>query len=246
MRFVDPETEAELCVVRRADETVLDALIRAGANVSFSCRRGTCQVCVLEAVAGDPGPAARAELSAEAQALGWFLPCKAQPSGELTATRAKLDALTIPAHVVERSEPSASVVQLRLVPESTLSWRAGQFITLSHPDGAARSYSIASSMAQDDALELHIRRVPGGQVSGWLCDEVEVGAVLAMRGPSGASFYDPALAERPLLLIAGGTGLAPLLGIVREALAHATSAPGRSTPTTGWSSPTSCSTTARP
>ena len=218
--FVDAETGAEQTTTRREHETVLDALIRVGTNAAFSCRRGTCQVCVLRAVDGDPGPAARVGLSDEAQALGWFLPCKAQPEGPLVVTKPDLDALTIPAHVIDKTWRSDSVVQLRLLPESTLSWRAGQFVTLTHPSGAQRSYSIASTMAEDDALELHVRRVAGGLVSGWLGDEVEVGAVLPMRGPSGACFYDPDSRERPLLLVAGGTGLAPLLGIVRDALAH--------------------------
>jgi NAD(P)H-flavin reductase len=204
----------------RPGETLLDAFLRGGANVSFSCRRGTCQVCMLQATRGDPGPAARADLREELHELGLFLACQARPREELVVVKPDLRELVIDAHVLAHEPLSPSVTRIELAPETSMSWRAGQFITVEHPSGALRSYSLASLYEQGEQLVLHVRRSPGGLVSGWLCDELGADDVLKIRGPCGACFYDADLVDRELLLVAGGTGLAPLMGIARDALSQ--------------------------
>ena len=105
-----------------------------------------------------------------------------------------------------------------LRPSTPLYYRAGQFINIRREDGVVRSYSMASVPRLDQELELHVKRMPNGQMSNWLCDQVKPCDGVDLQGPNGDCFYDPALRDKKLLMIGTGTGLAPLLGIVRDAL----------------------------
>ena len=202
----------------REGETVLDALLRGGASVPFSCRKGTCQSCLMHAEEGDPGHAARAGLRDALRREGYFLPCQARPVEDVRIARPDPAALSVRFHVHDKDVLAPNVVRLRLEPETTFSWRAGQFVNVRHPSGVVRSYSAASLPDEDYYLELHVGRTPGGLVSGWLADEVAPGDVLDLQGPLGSCFYDPEQRERPLLLLGTGTGLAPLVGVARDAL----------------------------
>lgn len=118
---------------------------------------------------------------------------------------------------VERSEAvGVDVRRLLLRTAEPLDYRPGQYVDLLTPDGTARSYSLAS-LPESGALELHVRRIEGGAVSPWL-HALEPGDTLGVRGPFGQCFYTPDAAERALLLVGAGTGLAPLLGIARAAV----------------------------
>jgi len=97
-----------------------------------------------------------------------------------------------------------------------MAFRGGQYITLLRGD-VARSYSIAS-LPEYSEIELHIRRIPGGRMSGWFHDEAKAGDRISVVGPSGECFYVGGREDQPLLLAGTGTGLAPLYGIVRDAL----------------------------
>lgn len=114
----------------------------------------------------------------------------------------------------------------RLVVDPSFAYEPGQFLTLLRGDGLARSYSIASQ-PDDEHLELHVRLVPGGAMSGWLASPEALGAALQVRGPSGSCFYVKGRPEQPLLLAGTGTGLAPLWAIARAALAAGHTGPIR-------------------
>src|ERR1019366_6954129 len=121
-------------------------------------------------------------------------------------------------------------------------YRAGQFVSLFREDGLARSYSLAS-LPGEGALELHVRKIPGGAMSGWLYSQAlhsqalhsqsldraqpgaQSGVPVWIQGPSGNCFYVPGKADEPLLLAGAGTGLAPLYGIARDALQQGHSGP---------------------
>lgn len=205
-------------------ETVLSALLRGGATTPFSCKKGTCHSCMLEATHGDPGAHAQRGLRPELRARGYFLPCQSTPSGDLEARRPDPTSLLVRAHVTDRDVLARDIVRLRLETETIFSWRAGQYVNVHH-EGAVRSYSIASVPDEETFLELHIRRVPDGTVSRWLCDDVAMGDVLDLQGPLGTSFYEAEAEARPLLLVGASTGLSPLYGIARDALAHDHGAP---------------------
>lgn len=110
------------------------------------------------------------------------------------------------------------VCQLLLEPEIVFPYRPGQYINLTGLNGLVRSYSLASIPSEDYFLELHIRRVNGGELSNWIFDALHPGDEVRIAGPYGNCYYREGSTEQPLLLIGTGTGLCPLTGIVRDAL----------------------------
>jgi len=200
-------------------ETVLAALLRAGVQVGNSCRVGACQSCLLRATAGTPDPRGQQGLKDTLRTRGYFLSCITPAETDLVMTAADGDGLRVTATLCESSLLSDSVLRLRLQPEHELPYRAGQFINILRDDGLTRSYSLASVPGLDAYLELHVRLVPNGRMSGWL-KTLPLGQKLSLRGPAGECFYVAGRPEQPLLLLGSGTGLAPLLGIARDALSQ--------------------------
>jgi NAD(P)H-flavin reductase len=196
-------------------EAVLDTLLRHGVSISNSCRAGACQSCLLRASGGDiPAPAQRG-LKATLVEQGYFLSCAWVPDRDVTIEPATGIEVTGTIASLERLTPT--VLRARVQLPAPLAYRAGQYVTLRREDGLSRSYSLASQPA-DDLLELHVRLAPHGRMSGWLFNEARTGEGVMLRGPSGDCFYTTTAAEQPLLMIGTGTGLAPLVGIVRDAL----------------------------
>jgi len=198
-------------------ESVLDALLRQGVVVPNSCRAGACQSCLMRAMAGTVPEAAQVGLKETLRAQGYFLACACRPPAGAVLEVTGAEALRVPARITSLSALSPSVLQVSLVTDSPLAYRAGQYLSLVRADGLTRSYSLAS-LPREDALELHVRLHPGGAMSGWLAHDARPGDVLDIQGPAGSCFYVPGRPEQPLLLAGTGTGLAPLYGIVRDAL----------------------------
>lgn len=205
-------------IPRMDGESVLDALIRSGSDVAFSCKKGSCQVCMLRASQGNPSPESQDGLRDSLRERNHFLPCQMRAPGDLWVERPQPEDLGVPVFVAGKDRLASDVVRLRLDAGPNFRWLPGQFVNLRRQDGLTRSYSLASSPEQDYFLDLHIRRYADGQMSRWLCDEVEIGTELEVQGPHGRCHYRKDEPTRSLLLIGGGTGLAPLVGIVHEAL----------------------------
>ncbi|MBI4752427.1 MAG: 2Fe-2S iron-sulfur cluster binding domain-containing protein [Acidobacteria bacterium] len=198
-----------------ANETVLDCLLREGQSVSYSCRTGVCQSCLMKAAQGTPSAEAQAGLRDTLKLQGYFMACKWKPADNVTVCGA--EDLTFQATLVGKELLSETVLKVLLQSNSPFSYQSGQYLTLIRPDGLARSYSIAS-LPRESMIELHVRIIPNGQMSSWLLDEAQPGTPLTFRGPFGTCFYLPDRPEQPLLLVGTGTGLAPLYGIARDAL----------------------------
>ena len=199
----------------QGNESTLDALLRSGAPVSYSCKAGSCGSCMLRALEVGIPARAQAGLKDSWKARGYFLACVCHPEEDLTVTGVDSD-VQVPARITAVDPLSADVVRLRLVCETSFEFQAGQYLSLVREDGLARSYSIASLPGED--LELHIRCLPNGKMSDWVRKEARVGAAVRVLGPSGDCFYVSGRPEQTLLLIGTGTGLAPLYGILRDAL----------------------------
>lgn len=202
-------------------ESVLDALLRAGAPVRHSCRAGSCGSCMLRVIDGEATPTSQRGLKDAWQAQGYFLPCACLPVGDLIVTDIGADAL-VSARITAVDPLTDEVVRVRLACDAPLDYRPGQYISLIREDGLARSYSLAS-LPGDAELELHVRCLPGGRMSEWLQRQARPGQAVRVQGPLGDCFYVAGQPDQPLVLAATGTGLAPLYGIVRDAvrLAHA-------------------------
>jgi len=200
------------------DQTVLDALLAQGIEVPFSCRNGTCQTCLMRATEGNPPEESQKDLSPALKLRNHFMACVCRPTEDLTVTLPAEGEATLTA-VVSHLEPlNADILCVDLLVDAPFDYRAGQFLTLLKADSLGRSYSLASVPGLNTHLELHIRRLPEGRISGWVHDELRVGQEVTIRGPGGNCFYLPGQPEQPLLLIGTGSGLAPLYGILRDAL----------------------------
>lgn len=203
----------------RQGESILEAFLRQGVNLPFSCRSGVCQVCLQRAVSGQLPEGAQKGLKDSLAAKNYFLPCVCRPEQDLEFVPPSEDDLYFPALVAEKEQLAADTYRIRLEPSLDVNYRSGQFINLRRPDGISRSYSLASVPGEDYYLELHVKRMQNGAVSNWLIDELAVGSEIDIQGPNGSCFYAAKNPGRNMLLIGTGTGLAPLLGVVRTALA---------------------------
>ena len=201
-------------------QSVLSVLLDNNYEIPNSCQAGVCQSCMMQAVEGEIPAAAQAGLKDTLRAQGYFLACSCQPTSPLRVMAANDMDLQSPATVVGHTLLSDDVLRLRLKPQSDFVYRAGQFINIWKTAKLARSYSLASVAQLDDFLELHIRRIPSGELSSWLHDEIKIGDELKIQSASGDCFYVPGDVEQKLLLAGTGTGLAPLIGIVRDAIAQ--------------------------
>ncbi len=212
-------------VACRPDETVLDALLRNGVELPFSCKKATCLTCLVRVTEGTVPREAQAGLTETLQVQGYTLACQLRPTGSITIERAHTYDLFSPA-TVESIEPLAQrVVRLRLRTPTPLYYRAGQFVNLRRGDGLIRSYSLASVPRQDPLLELHVRRQDNGAMSSWLTGAAKPGDHVEFQGPNGSCFYVSGRPDQPLLLVGTGTGAAPLIGIARDALADGHTGP---------------------
>lgn len=202
-----------------ADETVLDTLLRHGVEIPYSCRKGTCLTCLVKAKRGDVPSEAQKNLRQTLAEQGYFLACQCRPRSALAITAAEDAAIYGRATVQRVDKVAPTVCRVTLRPSTPLYYRAGQFINLRRTDGLVRSYSVASVPRLDIDLEIHVKSMPRGQMSNWIYNELNPGDSLDLQGPNGDCFYVPGTPEQEMLLIGTGTGLAPLLGIVRDALA---------------------------
>lgn len=197
---------------------LLDALNQAGITVPYSCRAGSCHACLVRCVAGEPLDAQPDALDAGKREQGWRLACQCRVVDDLTVEVFDPQRDGLPARVVACDWLVPTVLRLRLEPERPLRYRAGQHLVLWTATGVARPYSLASLPGEDAWLEFHLDcRQPGAFSD--VARQLQKGDAIRLgelRG--GALRYDPDWQARPLLLMAAGTGLAPLWGLLREAL----------------------------
>ena len=200
------------------NETVLDTLLRHGIEVPYSCRAGSCHTCMLHCLSGELTAPSQKDLKPALKSLKYFLACQCVPPQDLVVALPDDEDVYVSARLVEKTQLSPSVWRFRLETAVPVYYHAGQFLNLKNDAGWVRSYSLASLPAEDESLELHVRRMPGGQMSHWLIDNFSVGMHIEIEGPNGHCIYTEGEPERPLLMIGTGTGLAPLFGILRDAL----------------------------
>jgi CDP-4-dehydro-6-deoxyglucose reductase, E3 len=224
----------------RPGQPVLEAALAAGLNLPHSCKSGHCSSCRARLRTGEVSyPDVRpAGITAAEEAAGNILLCQARPKTDLViearliATVADVEIKTLPCRIARLTPLAADVMQvwLRLPAVETLRFQPGQYLDVLLEGGRRRSFSIASPPHDSDLLELHVRRVPGGGFTERLFGAAGVpgggvpgadspltdGALLRIEGPVGQFIYRRSTS--PLLMIAGGTGFAPLKSMLRHIL----------------------------
>jgi CDP-4-dehydro-6-deoxyglucose reductase len=213
----------------RAGQPVLEAALAAGLNLPHSCKSGHCSSCRARLRTGEVSyPGVRpAGITAAEEAAGNILLCQARPKTDLVlearliATVAAVEIKTLPCRIARLTPLAADVMQvwLRLPAVETLRFQPGQYLDVLLEGGRRRSFSIASPPHDSDLIELHVRRVPGGGFTERLfatADRLSDGALLRIEGPVGQFIYHRGTS--PVLMIAGGTGFAPLKSMLRHIL----------------------------
>lgn len=197
------------------EETVLQGIERHGLTLPAYCRRGVCRACLVKVKRGSVPAAAQRGLKEAHRQQGLFMACQCLPTEALEIERCG-GGEQHAARVEHVERLAAGVLRVFLSAPEGFAHQAGQFIQLQRPaDGVCRAYSVAS--LPGSALELHVALQPGGAMSQWLA--TATGQEVLLRGPFGECHYLAGELDRPLCLAGSGTGLAPLLGIVRAAIA---------------------------
>ena len=206
------------------DQSLLDAALSASLNLPHSCKGGNCGSCRARLLQGEiyyPNGQPLGLSDAEV-ADGFMLLCQARARSDLSVETYEITTpdqtliKRLPARI-DRAVPLSHDVMglsLRLPVAEAFRFEAGQSIDIILPGGRRRSFSIASPPHDARLLELHVRRVVGGEFSAPLFDAHTQSALLTIEGPLGQFVYRPGIA--PMLLVGGGTGLAPLLSILRH------------------------------
>lgn len=222
MATLTVEEKAYAC---QTDETVLDTLLRENVNISHACKKGTCHSCIVRSLDVMPPEAAQAGLKNTQKKQHYFLACLCHPEQDMAIKLPDQSEFYTEATVVVNKLLNRNTLLLIVAFKDAFEFNAGQFVNLQRPDGLTRSYSIANTPQDSNTLELHIRRLPGGKFSTWLHDELKVGDSIAVSEARGHCFYLPERRGQGLLLVGTGTGLAPLAGILTDALAQGHSGP---------------------
>jgi ferredoxin-NADP reductase/ferredoxin len=206
-----------------AGENMLDALLAAGQKVPWSCRAGHCQTCIVQALSGQPPPQAEAGLSPDQRQAGWLLACQCpvQQDMQLKLHDPAVDGIA--ARIVELHPVTDQILVLRLKPERPMRFQPGQHAVLWLDSELARPYSIASQPG-DPLLTFHLRLHQSGAFSDRI-QRLTPGHIVYLGTAGGHMHYDPDWQDKPLLLLAAGTGLAPLQAIARHALESGHQAP---------------------
>jgi CDP-4-dehydro-6-deoxyglucose reductase, E3 len=209
------------------DETILEAGIRHGYTMPYSCRDGVCGACKGRVLQGevDYGEYQAFALSEAEKAQGGALFCKSKPKSDLIiegheiTSDKEIPVKTLPTRVQKmvRLSDDVMVLYLKLPANERLQFLAGQYVDILMKDDKPRSFSLANAPHDDAFLELHIRNIPGGTFTHHVFTEMKERDILRIKGPLG-TFFLREDSDKPILFVASGTGIAPVKAIVEHAL----------------------------
>lgn len=208
------------------EETVLEAALRQGVGLPYGCRNGACGKCAGDLLTGSVeydkdvlrGIAAREHES------GKTIFCQACASSDLSIEVREIDKSQdieikiLPCRVDRKELLTHDIMKIELkLPETErLQFLAGQYLEFLLKDGKRRAFSIANAPHDDDFIELHIRHVPDGKFGDYVFEGLEEKTLLKIEGPLG-NYYLRENTGRPVILVGGGTGFAPLKGMLEHA-----------------------------
>jgi CDP-4-dehydro-6-deoxyglucose reductase len=207
------------------NETILEAALRQGVGLPYGCRNGACGKCSGEVLSGKTHydtTALRAEAKKEYEA-GKTLFCQACATTDLEikvreiTKSTDIEIKTLPCRVEKMQLLTHDVMMLKLkLPETErLQFMAGQYIEFLLKDGKRRAFSIANAPHDDKYIELHIRHVPDGHFGDYVFDGLKEKTLMRIEGPLGSYFLRED-SDRPIILMGGGTGFAPLKAMLEH------------------------------
>jgi CDP-4-dehydro-6-deoxyglucose reductase len=211
-----------------AGETLLAAAIRQGVGLPYGCKDGACGSCKCKKLSGVVQHSTHQSkaLSEEEEAAGMVLTCCAVALGDVVLESRQVTQTgsfpvkKMPARLsqLERKSADVMLMRLQLPANEAFSYHAGQYLDFLLPDGLRRSYSMASAAAapdQNGTLELHVRHLPGGVFTDRVFGTLKEKEILRLEGPFG-SFYLREDSNKPMVLLASGTGFAPIKAIIEH------------------------------
>jgi CDP-4-dehydro-6-deoxyglucose reductase len=214
-----------------ADASILQAALDAGYRLHYGCRNGACGACMGKVLSGEVDHGASDEfiLTKADRAEGMALFCCAKPRSDLTLEVEEGESIndipvrTMPCRVqhLEKLADDVMRMTLKLPTNERLQFLAGQYIEFLLKDGKRRAFSLANAPYDDEFLELHLRLIPGGTFTDHVFHAMKEKEILRFEGPHG-NFYlreeDADGGRLPAILLAGGTGFAPIKAIVEQAI----------------------------
>lgn len=212
--------------VAEENETILEAGLKQGMGLPYGCRNGACGSCKGQLFSGqiEYNKVPLTGLTAQDIESGMILFCQAKPLSDITIKSRQIRAAgdlplrKLPCRVMNIEKLNHDVLRLFLKLPSTerLQFLAGQYIDILMPDGKHRSYSLANAPHDDEFLELHVRHYEGGLFSEFAFHHLQKKTLLRIEGPLGTFFLNEA-SDRPIIMVAGGTGFAPVKSIIEHA-----------------------------
>jgi CDP-4-dehydro-6-deoxyglucose reductase len=208
-----------------ADETVLAAAIRAGIGLPYGCKNGACGSCKGKVLGGavEHKPHQQRALSEQEKTQGFSLFCCAVPEGDLVIEAREVGGSSeypvrkMPTRVqsIRKAAADVAVITLQLPANEALAYRAGQYIEFLLKDGKRRAYSLATAPSFGGPLELHVRHLAGGVFTDHVFGAMKERDILRFEGPLG-TFFLREESSKPIVLLASGTGFAPVKALVEH------------------------------
>jgi NAD(P)H-flavin reductase/ferredoxin len=219
MTFTVSVDKGDVIFPCEGNETVLDAVERAGYSIPYSCRKGVCSTCEGRLCGGIVAVGSKEFTGPNAAVLL----CQAKPKSDILIHPTRIERVdlearkTVTASVYRISRPAEEVVvlQLRFPASVRAKFRAGQYLRINMPDGDTRNFSMANPPHESDGAQLHIRHVPGGRFSEKVLAGIQKGDKLEVELPYG-DFYLRSESQKPVVCLATGTGFAPLKSILED------------------------------
>lgn len=211
-------------IIVEQGETILDAAINQGINLAYGCRNGFCGTCQGTLVSGELDYPEGPPPGLDENQKGACLICKAVPKGDVSIEvheielAREIEIRQMPCKVdrIERLNDDVIRLYLKLPEGERLQFLAGQYLNFILDGGEKRAFSIANAPHDDEFIELHIRHVAGGNFTDYLFGDMREKTIMRIEGPLGSYFLRED-SERPIIFMGGGTGFAPLKGIIEHA-----------------------------
>ena len=210
------------------DEPILIAAIRQGVGLPYGCKDGACGSCKCRLVAGRVihGAHSASALSVAEEAAGYSLTCQAAAQTDVVfeartvAGAGEFPVRKMPTRVIsiDKPAPDVAILSMQLPANDVLRYHAGQYVEFILADGARRSYSMANAphnVGERPAIELHVRLMPGGRFTEHVFHAMKPKDILRIEGPFG-TFFLREDSSAPIVLLASGTGLAPIKAILEH------------------------------